>query len=101
MTADDPAMRPDVDLQDEGILGAREVVEGLAAPRAAALLGGESVILDDGREVGIVASSGPRLARLLASGPTHWRVGRGGERVRRPGRGGLGLSTEELLLAEA
>jgi hypothetical protein len=100
--ADDPAMGAAVDLQDDRILGARKVIEGRAAPRAAAPLGGESVILDDGREVGIVASFGPRLARLLASGPTHWRVGRGGERGRRLGRGGgLGLSTEELLLAEA
>jgi hypothetical protein len=99
---DDPAMGADVDLQEDRILGAGEVVEGPAAPRATAPLGGELVILDDGREVGIVASPGARLARLLASGPTRWRVGRGGERGRRLGRGGgLGLSTEELLFAEA
>src|SRR5947209_4763793 len=101
-SADDPAMGADIDLQDDRILGAGEVVEGPSAPRATTPIAGESVVLDDGREVGIVASSGPRLARLLASGPTRWRVGRGGERGRRPGRGGgLGLSTEELLLAEA
>jgi hypothetical protein len=95
-------MGADIDLQEDRILGAREVVEGLAAPRATALLGGELVILDDGREVGMIASFGPRLARLLASGPTRWRVGRGGERCRRLWRGGgLGLSTEERLLAEA
>jgi hypothetical protein len=78
-----------------------EVVEGLAAPRTPALLWGELVILDDGREVGIVASFGPRLARLLAPGPTRWRVDRGGERCRRQGGGGLGLSTKELMFAEA
>jgi hypothetical protein len=78
-----------------------EVVEGLAAPRTPALLWGELVILDDGREVGIVASFGPRLARLLAPGPTRWRVDRGGERCRRLGGGGLGLSTKELMFAEA
>jgi hypothetical protein len=94
-------MGPDIDLEDDRILGAGEVVERLAAPRATAPLGGELVVLDDGREVGIVASFGPRLARLLASRPTRWRVGRGGERGRRLGRGGLGLSAEELLFAEA
>jgi hypothetical protein len=60
------------------------------------------VVLDDGREVGIVTPPGPRLAGLLASGATRWRIGRGGEWGRRLGRGGsLGLSTEELLFAEA
>ena len=34
-------MGPDIDLQDDGILGAREVVEGLAAPRTTTLIGGE------------------------------------------------------------
>jgi hypothetical protein len=94
-------MGADVDLQEDRILGAREVVEGLAVPRTPALLWGEVVILDYGREVGIVASFGPRLARLLATGPTWPRVGRGGERCSRLGGGGLGLSTKELLFAEA
>jgi hypothetical protein len=98
VTADDPAMGPDVALEDDRILGAGEVVEGLAAPRATALIGGEWVVLDDGREVGIVTPFG---TGLLTSGPTPWRVGRGGERGRRLGGGGLGLSTEELLFAEA
>lgn len=60
------------------------------------------VILDDGREMGIVTSFGTGLAGLLASGPTRWRVGGVGPRGRRFGRGGgLGLSAEELLFAEA
>ena len=60
------------------------------------------MVLDDGREMGIITPLGPRLAGLLASRPTRWRVGRGGERGGRWGRGGgLGLSTEELLLAKA
>lgn len=102
MAADDPTMSPDLDFEDDRILGAGEVGEGLATPRATALIGGELVVLDDGREMGIVASLGPRLAGLLASGATRWRVGRGGERGRGIGSGcGLGLSTEELLLAEA
>jgi hypothetical protein len=65
------------------------------------VIGGEWVVLDDGREVGIVASLGPRLAGLLASAPRRRRVGWSGERSCRPGgSGGLGLSAEELLLAE-
>jgi hypothetical protein len=99
--ADDSAMGADVDLQEDRILGAREVVEGLAAPRATALIGAESVVLDDGREMGIVTPFGTGFAGLLTSGPTRWRVGGGGERGRRLGGGGLGLSTEELLFAEA
>jgi hypothetical protein len=95
-------MSPDVDLQNDRIVAAGEVVEGLAAPRAAALIGGELVVLDDGREMGIVASLGTGFARLLTSGPTRWRVGRGRQRGRRWGRGGgFRLSAEELLLAEA
>jgi hypothetical protein len=95
-------MSSDIDLKDDRILGAGKVVEGLAALRATALLGGQSVVLDNGREMGIITPLGPRLAGLLASGPTRWLGGRGGERGGRWGRGGgLGLSTEELLLAEA
>jgi hypothetical protein len=102
MTADDPAMRPDIDLQDDGILGAREVVEGLAAPRTTTRIGGKDNVLDDDWEVGIVTPFWPWLARLLTSGPTRWCLGRVCERGRRFGRGGrFCLSTEELLLAEA
>jgi hypothetical protein len=101
-TADDPAMGSDIDLEDDRILGTGEVVEGLAASGTTALLGSELVILDDDGEMGIVTPLGTGLARLLASGPTRWRVSRGVERGRRLGRGGgLGLSTEELLFAEA
>ena len=60
------------------------------------------MVLDDGREMGIVAPIRTWLARLLTSGPTRWWFGRGCERGRRFGRGGgLGLSAEELLLSEA
>jgi hypothetical protein len=95
--ADDPAMGADVDLEDDRILGAGKVIEGLATPRTTTLLRGELVVLDDGREMGIVTPLGTGLAWLLASGPTRWRGGRG----RRWGRGGLRLSAEELLFAEA
>ena len=96
-------MGPDIDLQDDRILGAREVVEGLAAPRAPALIGGEFVVLDDGREMGIVASLGTRLARLLTSGPTRWRGGRGAPAGPPVAVAAVvfRLSAEELLLAEA
>ena len=95
-------MGADVDLQDDRILGAREVVEGLAAPRTPTLIGGECDVLGDGRELGIVAPLWARLARLLATTPTRRRVGRGGERGGGFGRGGrLGLAAEELLLTQA
>jgi hypothetical protein len=97
-TADDTAMGADVDLQEDRILGARKVIEGLAAPRTPALMWGELVILDDDRDVGIVASFGPRLARLLAPGPTRWRVGRGGRRCCLLGGGSLGLSTKRAVV---
>jgi hypothetical protein len=100
-TADDPAMGFDLDLENDRILGAWEVVEGLAASRAAALLGSELVILDDGREVGIITSFGTGLAGLLTSGPTRWWCGAGCGRCGWLGGGGLGLSTEELLFTEA
>jgi hypothetical protein len=99
--ADDPAMGADVDLEDDRILGAGKVVEGLATLRTTTLLRGELVVLDDGREMGIVTPLGTGLAGLLASGPTRWRGGRGGKRSRRWGRGGLRLWAEELLFAEA
>jgi len=63
-------MRSDVDLQDDRILGAREVREGLAAVRTTALIGGEFVVFGHGREMGIVTPLWARPARLLASGPT-------------------------------
>jgi hypothetical protein len=94
-------MGADIDLEDDRILGAGKVVEGLAAPRTPALLRGELVVLGDGREMGIITSLGTGLAGLLTSVPTRWRVGRGGERCGRLGGGGLGFSAEELLLAEA
>jgi hypothetical protein len=94
-------MSPDIDLENDRILGAGEVAEGLAASRTLALIRRKLVILDDGREVGIIAPLGTGLAGLLTSGPTRWRVGRVGEWGRRLGRGGFGLSTEELLFAEA
>jgi hypothetical protein len=94
-------MGTDVDLEEDRILGAGKVVEGPAALWATALLRGELVVLDDGREMGKIASLGTGLAGLLTPGPTRWRVGRSGERGCRCGRSGLGLSAEELLFAEA
>jgi hypothetical protein len=100
--ANDAAMGPDVDLQDEGILGAGEVGERLTAPRAKALLGGQDVVLGDGGEVGVIASLGPGLTGSLAARPPWRRVGVGRIRDGRcGGRGGLGLAAEELLLAES
>src|SRR5205823_1741460 len=99
---DDPAMSPDLDLQDGRVLGAREVREGLATPRTTGVFGEEFVILDDGRELGIIASPGTGPTALLtARPPRQWRGG-GRRRDRRCGRRGrFGLSAEELLLAEA
>ena len=77
--ADDPAMRPDIDLEDDRLLGAREVRKGLAAARTTALLRGEFVVLDDGREVGLVAPLGPLATALLAATAARW-----GPRVVRP-----------------
>jgi hypothetical protein len=101
-TADDPAMGPDIDLEDDRILGAREVVEGLATARTAALLRGELVVLDHSREVGMIAPLGPLLTALLtALSAGRRRAGVRGRVGRFGGGAGLGLSAEELLLAEA
>ena len=55
-------------------------------------------VLDDGRQVGIVAAARPRVAALLAARSAGGSRGR----RRRRGRGaGLRLAAEELLLAEA
>jgi hypothetical protein len=95
------AMGPDVDLQDGRILGAGEVGEGLAALRAKALLGGQDMVLGDGREVGVIASLGSGPTALLAATTPCRRIGLGRIRDGRSGgRGGLGLLAEELLLAE-
>ena len=99
--ANDAAMGPDVDLQDDGILGAGEVVEGLTAPRAAALLGGQDRG-PRGRPGGgnnrVVWARADRVAGREAAAAAGRR---GADRGRRSGRrGGLGLSAEELLLAE-
>jgi hypothetical protein len=95
-------MGADLDLQDDRILRPREVREGLTTPGTPALLGREFVIFDDGREVGIITPLGTGPAVLLAAGPSRRGLRRGRPRGRRFGRGGgLGLSTEELLLAHA
>ena len=94
-------MGPDLDLQDDGILGAGEVGERLATPRATALLGRKDLRLVDGRKVGVIASLWTWPTGLLAARPTRRRVGAGrirGCRSRR--RGGLGLAPKELLLAK-
>ncbi|MBV8383049.1 MAG: hypothetical protein JOZ63_10595 [Planctomycetaceae bacterium] len=60
------------------------------------------MVLDDGREVGIIAAFRAGSAALLAARPPRRRVGAGRVRGRRDGRrGGLGLAPEELLLAES
>jgi hypothetical protein len=101
MAANDAAMGPDVDLQDEGILRAGEVGEGLTAPRTSASLGGQDVVLGDGREVGVIASRGPGVTGLLAARSPWRRIGVGWIGGRRGGgRGGLGLAAEELLLTK-
>jgi hypothetical protein len=99
--ANDPAMGPDFDFQDEGILGAGEVGERLTTPRAPALLRRKDLRVVDGRKVGVIASLGTWPAGLLAARPTRRRVGAGrirGRRSRR--RRGLGLASKELLLAK-
>jgi hypothetical protein len=101
MAANDAAMSANVDFEDEGILGARELVEGKIALRTTALLGGQDVVFRDGREMGIIASFGPGAIGLLAAPSRRRWVGAGRIRGRRSGRGGgLGLAAEELLLAE-
>ena len=101
MAANDAAMSADLDFEDEGILGAREVVERLTTLRAPALLGGQDVVFGDGRQVGVIASWGPRPTGLLATRSRCPRVGLGRTWSRRSGgRGGFGLAAEELLLPE-
>jgi hypothetical protein len=99
MATNGAAMSADLDFEDEGILGAREVVERLSAPRAAALLGGQDVVLGDGREVRVIASFGPGPTGLLATRSRWRRLGLCRIRSRRRGgRSRLGLAAEELLL---
>jgi hypothetical protein len=100
MAADDAAMSANVDFQDEGILGAGEVVEGETALRTTALLGEQDVVFRDGRELGVVASLGPGAIGLLTARSRWRRVRLGRIRGCRSGRrGGLGLAAEELLFA--
>jgi hypothetical protein len=94
-------MGPDLDLQDDRILGAGEVGERLATPRAAALTRREDLRLFDAGKVGVIASLGTGPTRSLAAPSTWRRVGGGsigGRRSRR--RSGLCLAAEELLLAK-
>jgi hypothetical protein len=94
-------MCPDLDLQDGGILGTREVGKRLTTPRATALLRRKDLRLDDGRKVRIIASVRTWPTRLLAARPTRRCVGVGRIRSRRSRRrGGLGLAPKELLLAK-
>jgi hypothetical protein len=65
-----PAMSPDLDLQDDGILGAGEVGERLTAPRAPALLRRKDLRLVNGRKVGVIASLRTWPTKLLAPWPT-------------------------------
>jgi hypothetical protein len=100
MTADEPAMGPDFDFQDGGVLGTAEGGKGSAAAPAQALLRGEFVLFADGGEVGVVTAARARPAGLLAA-PSAGRRGRVRGGWNRGGSGaGLGLRAEELLLAE-
>jgi hypothetical protein len=92
----------DLDLQDEGILGAGEVGERSATPRAPAPVRREDLRVLDGHEVGVIAPLGTGPTPLLAARPRCRRVGRGSIRSRRGRRRErLGLAPEELLLAKA
>ena len=76
-------MGPDIDLQESGILGAWEVVEGLATLRAAALIGRKEVVLEDGRKVrndcGVWDQACPAAARVaMAAACSMERAGVGG-----------------------
>jgi hypothetical protein len=95
-------MGPDLDLQDFGILGAREVGEGLTTPRAPALIGRKDVILGNGWKMRMIPASRPRLAALLPAWPWRRRVDTRHVGGRGSGRGSrLRLTPEELLLAES
>jgi hypothetical protein len=100
--ANDSAIGPDFDLQDDGILGAREVGERLTTPRATALLRWKDLRVLDSQKVGVIASLRTLPTRLLAARPTWRRVGARcvrGRLSRR--RSGLGLAPKELLFAKA
>ena len=90
-------MGTDLDLQDRGVVGAGEGGEGLSAAGTSLLFGGQFEDLFDGGQVGVVAAFGSRLSPLLSAGS--WRSGRAGEAL--AGGRGVGLASEELLLAEA
>jgi hypothetical protein len=94
-------MGPDSDFEDLALVGARKGSERLAAVWAALVVVGEIAVLEDGREVGVVASGRAGATRLLAA-----CAGRLGSRARvvglvGAGRGGFGLASVEQLLEEA
>jgi hypothetical protein len=99
--ANNPAIGPDFDLQNYGILGAREVGERLTTPRATALLQWNNLRVVHRRKVGIITSLRTRPTKLLAARQPWRRIG--SERIRdRWSRcsSGLGLTPKELLLAK-
>ncbi len=99
--ANDSAIGPDFDLQDVGILGAREVGEWLTTPRATAFLRWKDLRVVHGRKVGVIASLRTWPTGLLAARQPWRRTGAGRVRGRRSRRdGGLGLAPKELLLAK-
>jgi hypothetical protein len=65
--ADAAPMGLDLDLEDGGVIGAREVGERLAARRAALLVGGPGHFLRGGRQVAMVAAAVSGAAPLLAA----------------------------------
>jgi hypothetical protein len=89
----DPPMSPDFDLQDGGIVGAREGGKRLSAVGTSLRFGGQFDDLFDSGQVGVVATFGSRLSPLLSAGSR--RSGRAGGAV--AGGGRIGLATEELL----
>lgn len=99
VAAEETTVGLDFDLQEGGVLGAAARGEGPAPALATALVPGDRVVFDDGRQVGESAAFGPGAAGLLAAASLGWCGPRGGR-----GRGGrtaaLGLGAEEWLLAQ-
>src|SRR5439155_10501218 len=89
VAADHPAMGPNLDLQDGGILGAADGGERAAAAPAATLVARDLPLLQDGGQVGVVAAARPRPAALVAAGAARRGRVTGGRRGRGWGRGGL------------
>jgi hypothetical protein len=76
---DQPAMGLDLDFEDGGVVGAREVGERLATGRAAALVGRQVQEFFGGRQMALVTATVSGVAALLSAWPSAAAgVGRGG-----------------------